>query len=252
MLHTSTFAIIALAGLAAAQTTTDAPTFETKVVTLTFDLDFGTTTDEAKTALVADVDGILSALFGTDDIVTELSEGSIIATSVVSDPTVQDPDVTVITLSSGVVAMSVAVAGEGVEDDEGMGMGMGELAIDGTNGDRLDEQDPGSSSKGSGKGGSGGDPADRMDGVNTGKGKKGTKTQSGTKGSMSAGAASAVSRSSLAALSGGLVLVAGVGLIAARRARRAGGFKLIKDTMEYTETQVTDPRTPLLEVASQR
>lgn len=252
MLHTGTFAIIALAGLAAAQTTTDAPTFETKVVTLTFDLDFGTTTDEAKTALVADVDGILSALFGTDDIVTELSEGSIIATSVVSDPTVQDPDVTVITLSSGVVAMSVAVVGEGVEDDEGMGMGMGELAIDSTNGDRLDEQDPGSSSKGSGKGGSGGDPADRMDGVNTGKGKKGTKTQSGTKGSMSAGAASAVSRSSLAALSGGLVLVAGVGLIAARRARRAGGFKLIKDTMEYTETQVTDPRTPLLEVASQR
>lgn len=224
----STLAIIALAGLVAAQTTTtEAPTFENKVVALTFDLDFGTTTDEEKTALVDDVNAFLSALFGTNDIVTTLSEGSIIATSVVTNPTVEEPEVTAITLSSGVVSSGVAVTSA---DDSG---------------DRLDEEHNGGSSKlGSG---------DRMGGPK-GKGPKGKGSKGkGSKGKSStllATAASTISRGSIAAVSSGLVLVAGVGLIAARHARRTGGFELIGESMEYTEPSI-DQSTPLLDVSSQ-
>ena len=81
--------------------TTSLPTTEGQplpdvAVTATFDADFTTTSDEDKQGIIDTVNTKLKAEYGTEDVVTSLSEGSIVATSVVGTPTVADVAITAI------------------------------------------------------------------------------------------------------------------------------------------------------------
>ena len=136
--------VVALAGGALGQTTTDAPSLPNQAVTVTFDGDLATVSEENQVILRETVTAFLKASFGTDEVATNLLSGSIVAASLVTNPTL-NPTLTALTveqlgITGGIFSEEVAddkldnfwtggwdfVGGDVNSESGGKGMGKGE------------------------------------------------------------------------------------------------------------------------------
>jgi len=207
-MQTFTVVLCTLIALATAQTSTEAPVRDDVTVTSTFVGDLATATPAAQAGLIAEVDAAVAAVFEVPiaDVATTLSSGSIIATSVVTAPTVVAYTAPVI-LSTGFGAATVVITDNG---SDRMGPGSGDRASEGgksggngeAGGMGMGYSEGGKGGKGAGaEGGKGGSGKGQGEKGGKGKGSEGGSGEKGGKGQSEGG------KGTFAGLSNGKYLV---------------------------------------------
>jgi hypothetical protein len=241
--------------LVTAQTTTDGPEVESTVTT-TFAGDCNALMADptAMTALIGEINTQVSAGFGVAgaDVSTTVACGSIIGTTTVSGGVTPTAPLVVTSTDFGAATITIVTGGggagsggagrytEGGKAGKGMSGEAGKGGTKGMGGEMGFGKGMGSG-KGKGKGGE--------KGSGKGEGGWGEKGGKGTYGSLNASATSGINRNSAAAISAGIVLVAGLGLITVRRLRSNQGYEMVTHSeMEYVPV---DEKTELLRVDTQ-